>query len=757
MCSDVASTTHAAGAGQKCAERRVPPSRRRVSRFVGILAAGVSAACASPEPEILPGAYVVAPGPTGAFGPASPAGPASPGGTIAQPGSTTVVGVPAGEPSTAVPVDHWAFSTPSALIPEVNDDDGWARNEIDLFVLARLDSEGLTPAPAADPEKLVRRVYLTLTGLPPSLAEIEAYAADPSDAAYERMVDGLLESPRYGEHMAAAWLDIARYSDTDGYQYDRNRPAWPWRDWVIEAFNSNMPFDQFTIEQLAGDLLPEPTERSILATAFNRNHAIQGENGLLKDSFRDRYVTDRVETLGKAWLGLTLGCAKCHDHKFDPILAQDFYGLYDCFNQIDEKDNGPTSDFQPTNDASSPLAEQIITDLDARLEALRAEEAPEGQIAELEQERTAATNTYSMRVMQDMDPGRKTLMLAQGRYDAPYGDPVECSAPGALPPFPADAPANRLGLARWLVMPEQPLTARVVVNRLWLHHFGRGIVPSIDNFGVLTPAPEHLALLDWLATHFVASGWDVKAMHRLIVTSSTFRQSSQLDETSQQLDPQNDLLARGPRYRLPAEVIRDLPLAVSGLLVERVGGAPAYPYQPAGLWEELSWEHAQLSYPRMTGESLHRRSVYTFWKKTLPPPLMTVFDAPDREVSTAYRIPSTTPLQALALLNDPQFIEAAQSLAVSSLAAASGDLSGAISGAFRRLTARTPSSRELDIMLELYASQLATAPAGVDGTATDTTEGTAADTANTPEEAKLFALSQVIRVMFNLNETITQQ
>jgi hypothetical protein len=657
-------------------------------------------------------------------------------------------------PASAAPDDSTAPVTTAAPVP---DGAAWVHNEIDAFILDRLHTLGQHPSPVAEPEKLLRRVTLDLTGLPPTLAEVDAFVADHSDAAYEAVVDRLLASKAYAETMTSEWLDISRYSDTDGFQYDIDRPAWPWRDWVLRAFDSNMRWDDFTIQQMAGDLLPDANEDTILATAFNRNHAIQGENGLLHDEFRDQYVTDRLETLGKGWLGLTLGCAKCHDHKYDPIKSLDFYRLYDCFNSIDEQDNGPTSNFSPTEKVASPLATALAPVLDARIAELQAEPEPRtGVINQLSADRAALDTQPDVRVMRDLDPKRDTFQLAIGRYDSPYGDPLNCAAPEFLPPFPDGAPANRLGLAQWIVMPDNPLTARVTANRFWLHHFGKGLVTSVDNFGMQTAAPDYLRLLDWLAQHFIDSGWDVKALHKLIVMSSTYRQSSIVEAGSSEEipDPNNSWFARGPHYRLPAEVVRDLPLAVSGLLVDRFGGPSQYPYQPAGLWEELSWESHNISYPVVTGDGLYRRSVYSFWKKTLPPPFMTLFDAADRERSLAARELSITPPQALALLNGPQFIEAARKLAERSLADADGDPETAIVSAFRSVTSRVPNSDELDLLLQTYQDQVDLMTAQSVAVATLQLTGDSASSDTTPE---LAALTQVMRVLFNLSETITQE
>lgn len=645
------------------------------------------------------------------------------------------------------PPSHWAFKPLTQVTPPSPESLGtpdWVRNEIDAFILARLDANQLTPSSAATPETLLRRVTLALTGLPPTLDELDAFLADPSDAAYEAVVDRLLASRRYAEHMATAWLDLARYADTDGFQYDLERPGWQWRDWVLEALHDNMPFDEFTRLQLAGDLVPNPTPASFIATSFNRNHSIQDENGLVVNEYRDVYVSDRVETLGKVWLGLTVACARCHDHKYDPTTAKDFFSLYDCFNQIDEKDAGFLSEFTPTMPLDSPLKDSLLSDLAARITALANDPNQAQNVAELDWDKRRTEYVAQMRIMSDMPDKRPTQVLAGGRYDAPTGPQLTCSAPTFLPPFPTGAPANRLGLAEWVLMPENPLTHRVTVNRMWGQFFGTALVPSVDNFGVLTEAPEHAELLDWLSQEFVRSGFDVKAFHRRITLSATFRQSSVATEDALALDSGNRYYARGPRYRLAAEVIRDIPLFVSGLLVERFGGPPAYPYQPPGLWEPLGWEDMPLSYPVLSGDGLFRRSLYTFWKRTLPPVFLSIFDAPSRELSTATRSPDTSPQQALALMNDPTIIQAARTLSNQLLALHAGDIEAAIADAFRRTTARAIKAVELTTLRSVYDAQLGELPA---------TELRVPAMGGTPEQ--VFALSQVIRVVFNLNETIS--
>lgn len=643
--------------------------------------------------------------------------------------------------------DHWSFKR----APDVTPPDpaalsvpGWVKNEVDAFILAKLDAVGLEPSAPASPETLLRRVTLALTGLPPTLAELDAFLADPSEAAYGAAVDRLLASPRYAEHMATAWLDLARYADTDGFQYDLERPGWQWRDWVLEALDENMPYDEFTTLQLAGDLVPNPTPESYLATSFNRNHSIQDENGLVVNEYRDVYVSDRVETLGKVWLGLTVGCARCHDHKYDPTSAKDFFTLYDCFNQIDEKDAGFLSQFTPTMQLDSPLKDSVLDDLAARISSMSQQPTQANNVAELEWDQRRTAHPAEIRVMTDMPTKRPTHVLAGGRYDAPTGPTVTCGAPAFLPPFPAGAPANRLGLAQWVMMPDNPLTHRVTANRMWGQFFGAGLVTTVDNFGVLTEAPEHRDLLEWLSQDFVRSGFDVKAFHRRLVLSATFRQSSDASETALAADLSNRYLGRGPRYRLSAEAIRDIPLFVSGLLVERVGGPPSYPYQPPGLWEPLGWEDMPLSYPVLSGDGLFRRSLYTFWKRTLPPVFLSIFDAPSRESSTAARTPDTSPQQALALLNDPSIIQAARALANSLLAAHPADIDAAIGDGFRRLTSRFASEPELTTLRSVYDAQLGQLPSQTFGIA-----------AESGMDEQVFALSQVLRVVFNLNETIS--
>jgi hypothetical protein len=870
---------------------------------------------------------------------------------------------------------HWAFVPPVAPTPPRSHRSGWVRNEIDRFILARLEQEKLSPAPEAEKATLLRRVSLDLTGLPPTVEALDAFLADPRPDAYERAVDRLLASPHFGERMATDWLDAARYADSNGFFRDNTRQIWPWRDWVIQAFNRNQPFDQFTIEQLAGDLLPNPTPAQRIATGFNRNHMVTGETGVIDEEYRVEYVADRLETTSTVWLGLTVACARCHDHKYDPISQRDYYQLFAFFNSGVEKGTITPDDPPPVMDVTSPEQKQELDRLVAarqtaesalaqRTDPLRpviaawettasAELQPprEGVTAHVEFEPEAARGTdggaglraaekgavyyqpglvgqsamfdgmqhlelpadtaleadrpwtiglwvkptgslvgvlskieptgdrrgfeliwakgqlqinlvdrwvvsaievttrepikrsdwnhvivsydgsrraaglrvfgdgveipltvgrdslqgpisnreplrigrrdsglgfygqldefrllhrtvgaaearawywsdrlhgiltldaakrdarqrkllldyYVERhadaatreahrvaalrredeeayraklpktlVMQEVAAPKPTHILKRGQYDAP-GEVVTGDVPSALSPWPEGAPRNRLGLAQWLVAPSHPLTARVAVNRLWLQCFGEGLVPTLNDFGLQGELPSHPELLDWLAVRFVSGGWNVKDMLRLMVTSATYRQASAPAQELLERDPNNRLLARGPRFRLPAEMIRDQALAVSGLLVDKQGGPPVKPYQPPGLWEAVSY-NGELSYETDRGEGLWRRTVYTHWKRTSPPPGVLVLDGPTRETCVVRRPRTNTPLQSLLLLNDETYVEAARVLAATTLGtvrtgAAPEEMARAM---FRRVTARVPEPVEIAALRDLYTRQ----------------------------------------------------
>jgi hypothetical protein len=622
---------------------------------------------------------------------------------------------------------HWAYEpVVRPPLPAVKDR-AWARNPIDLFVLARLDREGLAPSPEAPKETLIRRVTLDLTGLPPTPAEVEAALSDRLPDWYEKVVDRLLASPRYGEKMAMEWLDDARYADTNGYQNDFARTMWPWRDWVIAAFNRNQPFDRFVIEEIAGDLLPGATLEQKVATGFNRNNRTVTEAGSIDEEWRVENAVDRVETTATVFLGLTMGCGRCHDHKFDPISQKEFYQFFAFFNSVNEKGvyteqrgNVPPLVTLPTPqdearlrqiDGAIAAAERAVRELDAakpgrelldgELRALR------DKVARLRKERAEhEQRIVSVMIMEDLPKPRETFVLKRGRYDMPdRSQKVEPGVPSCLPPLPGAAPRNRLGLATWLVSADNPLTPRVTVNRYWQRYFGTGLVKTAENFGLQGEPPSHPELLDRLATEFVRGGWDVKAMQRLIVTSTTYRQSSRAPAALVRRDPENRLLARGPRFRLPAEVVRDNALAVSGLLVERLGGPSVKPYQPAGLWEELAGGAGEGPYVQDKGPGLYRRSLYVYRKRTVPHPALATFDAPSREVCQVKRPRTNTPLQALELLNDVTYVEAARQLAQRMLTEGGRTPEERIAFAFRRVTARTPTDKELHVLargLERY-------------------------------------------------------
>ncbi|MBI1788056.1 MAG: DUF1553 domain-containing protein [Acidobacteria bacterium] len=843
---------------------------------------------------------------------------------------------------------HWSFVKPRRPpLPEVRDR-AWPRNPIDSFVLHRVESEGLRPSPEADRATLIRRVTLDLTGLPPTPAEIDAFLADSSPQAFQNVVDRLLASPRYAERMAVRWLDAARYADTNGYQSDGERSMWRWRDWVIDAFHRNMPFDRFTVEQIAGDLLPNATLDQKIATGFHRNHRTNAEGGIVEEEFRVEYVADRVETTATVWLGLTMGCARCHDHKYDPIQQKEFYQAFAFFNNVPERGlvynfgneepfvKAPTPDMEKKLaelDRKAAAAEERYAAFEAELRAAQRDweqqlrhgdtlrwsvpdgqvlhfpldegapgrvgearrfdgrqfvdggnaanfnyqdafslaawinpEAPTGAIMSrvedywegegyglylkdgkvrlhinrrftdiclrVETEASVALNrwqhvvmTYDGRrkgagvriyidgqsqklkilfdeltypfgakdpfrigggggqenrfhgriddvrvfkialtpeqastlhlletmnelaaippearspaqanklalcfldrfapleirlarqalfdarterrryfdsiptvmVMVESPKPRDSFILKRGAYDNP-GERVSPTVPAFLPPLRKDWPANRLGLARWLVDPSNPLTARVTVNRFWQMLFGVGLVKTAEDFGSQGEAPVHPELLDWLAVEFVENGWNVKALLKTIVTSASYRQSSRLSPELLQKDPENRLLARGPRLRLPAEMVRDQALALAGLLVEKTGGPSVKPYQPAGLWQELA---GGSGYKPDKGEGLYRRSLYTYWKRTVAPPSMVTFDSPNRETCTVRETRTNTPLQALNLMNDVAYVEASRKLAERMLREGGSSAQDRIAFAFRLATARFPKPREREVL-----------------------------------------------------------
>jgi hypothetical protein len=624
---------------------------------------------------------------------------------------------------------HWAFVPPvRPPVPEVENRKSRIENPIDAFIVQRLRREGLAPAMEADRERLLRRVSFDLTGLPPTPEELDAFLADQKPGAYERQVDRLLASPRYGERMAVRWLDVARYGDTNGYLHDVKRTGWPWRDWVIKSFNDDLPFDRFVIEQVAGDLLPDAKPEQVLATAFCRNHLITVEGGTIAAEYLNEYAADRVQTVGTAFLGLTFNCCRCHDHKFDPLKQEDFYGLQAYFNSITEKhaENNKAPAYPPLIETASPLA-------------------PEGPKAKV-------------MVMQEAPVPTPTFVLSRGQYDLPDKKrPVSRRPPEVLgAPLPG-APENRLGLAQWLVSPQNPLLARVTVNRLWQQFFGAGLVRSVDDFGMQGDYPTHPELLDWLAVEFRdgPKPWSVRHIVRQIVTSATYRQSSRIVAEVAAKDPENRLLARFPRQRLSAEEIRDQAIFAAGLLSEELGGEPVFPYQPAGLWEERANGSSNTRvYKRSDGRALYRRSLYTFWKRTAPPPLMAIFDAPDRTACAVRRTATNTPLQALAALNEEQGLESAKLLAARTLQESTAT-PARLTSMFRRVTGRTPAEADLGTLSRGLDTLLARYRAAPDDAAALLRQGATPAPADL-DAAELAAWMLIANTMLNLDATLVR-
>lgn len=874
--------------------------------------------------------------------------------------------------------EHWSFVAPSPVkVPSVRRKD-WPRNPIDQFVLARLESAALTPSTEALKPVLIRRVTLDLTGLPPTPAEVDAFVADTSAQAYEKVVDRLLKSPRYGERMAVDWLDAARYADSNGYQVDRDRELWPWRDWVIRAFNENKPFDQFTIEQLAGDLLPSPTLEQRVATGFHRNHMLNEEGGIIAEEFLAEYTADRVETTAAVWLGQTFNCCRCHDHKFDPFTQRDFYSLKAFFHNVPERGVGiyanpirqnappfvklpspateaklaalngklkavndqltaltnrsvsgveewaqrvasavvkwePVSllkasggDQPPVIDASAktlevgpqetrpntlkltarlpagrltalrlecgttatsasfqwselklgqhklraiawgdslasgetekvldndrktrtvlamkperpvhavfefepalaaeagrevqielgvenaggpsrwrlfatevqpdlltPAAVEAITRKDSagrskaeqqQLAAFRIAQQPDhrklnDELGSLKKQVTAAENEIpTTLVMEEQKDPRPTFILMRGAYDKP-GSAVTAATPAVLPALSPEMPRNRLGLAKWLVSTENPLTARVTVNRFWQQVFGSGLVKTSEDFGSQGALPSHPELLDWLAQEFIRSGWDVKQLLRLMVTSATYRQASRFTPALRERDPENRWLARGPRHRLMGEFIRDQALAASGLLVEQLGGPSVKPYHPPGLYEQVTAGNGYNTYVPGKGDELRRRSLYTYWKRSVPHPAMLLFDAPFRESCTLRRPRTNTPLQALNLLNDPTYVEAARFLAQRMMKEGGSTEEARLTMGFRLLLARPPAPAEFKILQAAYARAHADFTKDPEAAKSFLAVGSAGYDTKL-NLAELAAFTTVASTLLNLDETVTKE
>ncbi|VTS02539.1 PSD1 and planctomycete cytochrome C domain-containing protein [Tuwongella immobilis] len=724
---------------------------------------------------------------------------------------------------------HWAFVGPvRPPLPEVKRPD-WVKNPIDRFVLAKLEAQGLAPSPVADRVTLIRRLSSDLTGLPPTPEAVDAFVADTDPKAVEKLIDRLLASPHYGERMALPWLDAARYADSNGFQQDGDTWQWIWRDWVVKSLNQDLPFDQFTVWQLAGDLLPNATIDQKIASGFNRNHMLNGEGGAIPEEQRFVNLFDRMDTTATTWLGLTMACAQCHDHKYDPITQKDYYRMMDAFNRVPE--SGTPQFFSSRIRVGAPFVEVPTEENKAKIAKFEAEIAaaekeangiaevayegwklgflaewkpelskglPDAVAAVLKKAETdrsqpekdtlesglrkhfqekvrgslagkypvlaraealrkelnayRADNLPRVMVMSDERP-RETHILDRGEYLAKK-EKVTFATPAFLPPMPKDAPQNRLGFAQWLVSKEHPLTARVQVNRMWQHFFGVGLVKTSEDFGVQSEYPIYGELLDWLAVEFRDNGWSMKAMHRLIVSSATYQQSSRLSAELRHLDRENRLLARGSRFRMPATVLRDWALASSGLLNPVVGGKPVYPYQPDGVWESLAiTKERDFTYPASSGKDLYRRSIYTFWRRTVGP--ANIFDASNRQTCRVRTEITSTPLHALTTLNDPTWVEAARVLAERSWNEAP-DLNQRLTRAFRLVLSRAPSPSDQQLLRRAYDRQLAIYAKSADDAKKLLAVGAAPRNSAIPE-AEHAALTAVCLGILNLDEALTRE
>ena len=707
------------------------------------------------------------------------------------------------------PATHWSFQPVDQPVPPKVSDQTWVRNPIDRFVLARLEEAGLPPSSDASKSTLIRRVHLDLTGLPPSPETVQLFVEDSRPDAYERLVDRLIESPRYGERWGRHWLDLARYADSNGYNADAEREIWMYRDWVIDALNRDMPFDQFVIEQIAGDLLPNPSNEQLIATGFHRNTLLNLEGGVDFEQYRVEAVVDRVDVTGIAFLGMTLGCARCHDHKYDPISQREFYEFFAFFNSIDEL-SGEFGNSAGRARAYEPLLEFGTIEQYSRREAVQAqlevmrdeqkryqrellERQPEWE-ANLTEEDLAKLPIGVQRILQkppeervegrlvfvrnaflNQDPGmqerrraiaavtkllpkipstlimrelperRATHIMEQGDF-LRKGLQVEPGTPRVLPPLQADRP-TRLALARWIVDPSNPLTPRVTVNRIWQRYFGRGIVPTENDFGTQGEPPSHPQLLDWLASSFVDSGWSLKTIHRLIVTSSTYRQASGIRQAVDSKDPTNLLLGRQNRLRVESEVVRDLALSASGLLVDEIGGPSVFPSQPPGVMIRKPW-------PESKGKDRYRRGLYTHFWRTSPHPGLMVFDSPDALTIATKRNRSNTPLQALTLLNDTGFHEFAQGLGQRILRETPGtDTARRIKRAFQICLARPPSETELETVRRFAVRQqdeFETDPQQIDPVLT-------LNLKSDSDRSELATWTAVAGVVLNLDEFVTRE
>ena len=639
---------------------------------------------------------------------------------------------------------HWAFVAPvKEALPEV-DNSKWVKNEIDPFILEKMEAKGFDPNETASREALIKRAYADITGLAPTYEELNTWRNNTSDNWYAQLLDKLLKKPAYGEKMALLWMDLARYADSYGFQDDNIRSQWPWRDWVINAFNTNMHYDQFLTQQIAGDLLPTASKSSILATAFFRNHKYTEEGGVIEEEYRVSYNIDKTRTYGKAILGVTIECAQCHDHKYDPFSNKDYYQLYAFFNMSKEK--GYEGDVSISTPAKNPKL--FIT--------------KEEQSKLLSFINHIDTNKLEVSVMGDWKMGdtgkvRPTYILSRGSYDAPTTIEVKPTALESIMPFDTlKYERNRLGLAKWTVEKTNPLTARVFVNFIWQEIFGKGFVKTSSDYGLQGELPSHPALLDWLAVDFMEHNWDVKYLMKKILSSNTYQQSSVVSKKQLEQDPDNLYYTRSPRIRFKAEIVRDWVLGTSGILNPMIGGPSVKPYQPKGVWESTTSGRGVLaSYKQDHGPAIYRRGLYTFIKLTAPPPSMMIFDASNRDQCEAKRASTNTPLQALTMLNDPAVLEASRVLA-ENISVGNKTLEDKLEQAFETIVIRKPSRFERNKLMDYCEKQVAFFNGNAPLLKNTLAVGEYQHPTKKYNEAEAAALMKTILILYNLEETITK-
>ena len=639
---------------------------------------------------------------------------------------------------------HWAFVAPiKEKIPEVAHS-SWVKNEIDPFILQKMEQKGFSPNEPATRETLIKRAYADILGIAPNFEELNKWTSANSENWYADLIDQLLKKPAYGEKMALLWMDLARYADSYGFQDDNIRSQWPWRDWVINAFNTNLPYDQFLTQQIAGDLMPNATKSNILATAFFRNHKYTEEGGVIEEEYRVSYNIDKTRTYGKAILGVTIECAQCHDHKYDPFSNKDYYQLYAFFNMSKEK--GYEGDVSVSTPAKTP---KLFITAEEKKSLLNYINHPD-------------TNKLEVSVMGDWKIGdtvkaRPTYILSRGSYDAPTTIEVKPTALESILPFDTlKYERNRLGLAKWTVERKNPLTARVFVNFIWQEIFGKGIVKTSSDYGLQGDLPTHPELLDWLAVDFMEHHWDVKYLIKKILTSGTYQQSSVVSKKQMEQDPENVYYSRSPRLRFKAEIVRDWVLSTSGLLNTTIGGPSVKPYQPKGVWESTTSGRGVLAtYKQDHGAAIYRRGLYTFIKLTAPPPSMMVFDASNRDQCEAKRASTNTPLQALTMLNDPAVLEASRVLA-ENISLTTNSIEDKIEQAFETIMIRKPTRFEKNKLIAYCENQVNFFNTNAMQLKNTLEVGEYAHPVKKYNASETAALMKTILILYNLEETITK-